>query len=70
MTTLFANLYAVLRALFFGGFVAGGAQLPAVDVADASDSTAAAPPAVPAAPEDEKAPVAGPLGQSRLYVGF
>lgn len=70
MTTLFANLYAVLRALFLGGFFAGGAQLPAVEIADSSDSTAAAPPAAPTAAEDEKAPAAGPFGQSRLYVGF
>jgi hypothetical protein len=63
---VFFKLYAALQGLMFSGFLAGHSLPPA-----AADASVAAPPsATPTAAEDEKAPAAGPFGQSRLYVGF
>lgn len=66
MTALFSTLYVALRTLIFSGLFAG--YSPPAAQADAS--VAAPPSAAPDAADDDKAPGAGPFGQSRLYVGF
>lgn len=65
------TLLAALRALLFSGFAAlGFAPALSAPDGDGADASVAAPPPTAPAADDDKAPSAGPFGQSRLYVGF